>query len=79
RFSVGMEGLGISERSYQRAVAYARDRVQGKAPGIAPEGATGAIIDHPDIRRMLMTMRANTEAMRAVAYVTAAAMDNASR
>jgi len=79
RFSVGMEGVGISERAYQRAVAYARDRVQGRAPGIAPEAATGMIIDHPDIRRMLMTMRANTEAIRAVAYVTAAAMDNAHR
>jgi len=79
RFSVGMEGLGISERAYQRAVAYAKDRAQGKAPGLAPDAATGMIIDHPDIRRMLMTMRANTEAMRAVAYVTAAAMDNAHR
>jgi acyl-CoA dehydrogenase len=74
-----MEGLGISERAYQRAVAYAKERAQGKAPGLAPEAATGMIIDHPDIRRMLMTMRANTEAMRAVAYVTAAAMDNARR
>jgi acyl-CoA dehydrogenase len=79
RFSVGMEGVGISERAYQRAVAYARDRVQGRAPGIAPDAATGMIIDHPDVRRMLMTMRANTEAIRAVAYVTAAAMDNAHR
>ena len=79
RFSVGMEGVGISERAYQRAVAYARDRVQGRAAGIEKGAATGAIIDHPDIRRMLMTMRANVEAMRAVAYVTAAAMDNAHR
>jgi alkylation response protein AidB-like acyl-CoA dehydrogenase len=77
RFSVGMEGVGITERAYQRAAAYAKDRVQGKAPGLAPGAATGTIIDHPDIRRMLMTMRANAEAMRAVAYVTAAAMDNA--
>jgi alkylation response protein AidB-like acyl-CoA dehydrogenase len=79
RFSVGMEGVGISERAYQRAVAYARERVQGKAAGLAPDAASGTIIDHPDIRRMLMTMRAYTEAMRAVAYVTAAAMDNAHR
>jgi alkylation response protein AidB-like acyl-CoA dehydrogenase len=79
RFSVGMEGVGISERAYQRSVAYARERVQGKAAGLAPDAATGTIIDHPDIRRMLMTMRASTEAMRAVAYVTAAAMDNANR
>jgi acyl-CoA dehydrogenase len=78
RFSVGMEGVGIAERAYQRAVAYARDRVQGKAVG--EQGAkTGPIIEHPDIRRMLMTMRAHTEAARALAYVTAAAMDNARR
>src|SRR4030095_6042023 len=79
RFSVGLEGVGIAERAYQRAVAYARERVQGRAVG-AEEGAkTGTIIEHPDIRRMLMTMRANVEAMRAVAYVVAAAMDNANR
>jgi alkylation response protein AidB-like acyl-CoA dehydrogenase len=79
RFSVGMEGVGISERAYQRAVAYARDRVQGKPVGLDKNVATAPIIDHPDIRRMLMTMRAYTEAIRAVAYVTGAAMDNASR
>jgi alkylation response protein AidB-like acyl-CoA dehydrogenase len=77
RFSVGMEGVGISERAYQRAVAYARDRVQGKAVGTAKGVKAGPIIEHPDIRRMLMTMRAYTEAMRAVAYVTASAMDHA--
>jgi alkylation response protein AidB-like acyl-CoA dehydrogenase len=77
RFSVGLEGVGISERAYQRAVAYARDRVQGKAVGLEKGAKTGAIIDHPDIRRMLMTMRGYTEATRAVAYVTAAALDNA--
>jgi acyl-CoA dehydrogenase len=77
RFSVGMEGVGLSERAYQRAVAYARDRVQGKAPGAEKTVKAGPIIDHPDIRRMLMTMRAYTEAMRAVGYVTAAAIDNA--
>jgi alkylation response protein AidB-like acyl-CoA dehydrogenase len=79
RFSVGLEGVGISERAYQRAVAYARDRVQGKAVGTEKDAKAGPIIDHPDIRRMLMTMRANVEAARAVAYVTAAAMDNAHR
>ena len=77
RFSVGMEGVGLSERAYQRAVAYARERVQGKAPGAEKAVKAGPIIDHPDIRRMLMTMRAYTEAMRAVGYVTAAAIDNA--
>jgi alkylation response protein AidB-like acyl-CoA dehydrogenase len=78
RFSVGVEGVGLADRAYQRAVAYARDRVQGKAVGLERAAAT-PIIEHPDIRRMLMTMRANIEAMRAVAYVTAAAMDNARR
>jgi acyl-CoA dehydrogenase len=77
RFSVGMEGVGLSERAYQRAVAFARERVQGRAPGAERAMKAGPIIDHPDIRRMLMTMRAYTEAMRAVGYVTAAALDNA--
>ena len=77
RFAVGMEGVGLAERAYQRAAAYAKERIQGKPLG----AATGEepIIGHPDIRRMLMTMRAQTEAMRAVAYVTSAAMDNARR
>jgi alkylation response protein AidB-like acyl-CoA dehydrogenase len=79
RFSVGMEGVGLSERAYQRAVAYARDRVQGKPVGVEKGQPGGAIIEHPDIRRMLMTMRAYTEGTRAVAYVTAAAIDNAQR
>ena len=79
RFSVGMEGVGIGVRAYQRAVGYARERVQGRAVGLDKGAKTGAIIEHPDIRRMLMTMRAWTEATRAVAYVTAAAMDNAAR
>ena len=81
RFSVGLEGVGIAERAYQRAVAYARDRVQGRPIGLEGTDANqdAPIIEHPDIRRMLMTMRANTEAMRAVDYVTAAAMDHARR
>jgi alkylation response protein AidB-like acyl-CoA dehydrogenase len=77
RFSVGMEGVGLCERAYQRARAYAQDRVQGKAVGLDKAAKAGPIIQHPDIRRMLMTMRAQTEALRAVAYVTAAAIDNA--
>jgi acyl-CoA dehydrogenase len=79
RFSVGMEGVGIAERAYQRAVAYARERVQGRAVGLDKAAKNPTIIEHPDVRRMLMTMRAQTEAMRAVAYVTAAAFDNARR
>jgi hypothetical protein len=77
RFSVGMEGVGLSERAYQRAVGYARERVQGRPAGIERQAKTATIIEHPDIRRMLMTMRAYTEAMRALGYVTAGAMDNA--
>ena len=77
RFAVGMEGVGLAERAYQRAAAYAKERVQGKPLGA--ESASEPIIGHPDIRRMLMTMRAQTEAMRAVAYVTSAAFDNAHR
>jgi alkylation response protein AidB-like acyl-CoA dehydrogenase len=77
RFAVGMEGVGLAERAYQRAAAYAKERVQGRPIGAATGGEP--IIGHPDIRRMLMTMRAQTEAMRAVAYVTGAAIDNARR
>ena len=79
RFSVGMEGVGLSERAYQRAVAFAKDRVQGRPVGAEGSTTKSPIIGHPDIRRMLMTMRAQTEAARAVGYVTAAAMDNAHR
>ena len=77
RFSVGLEGVGIAERAYQRAVAFARERVQGRPVGLDKSTKTSPIIDHPDIRRMLMTMRASIEAMRAVAYVTGAAIDHA--
>ena len=79
RLSVGLEGVALCERSYQRAVAYARERVQGRplpGEGIA---ARAPIIEHPDIRRMLMTMRAQTEAARAVAYVASASLDHAHR
>jgi 3-(methylthio)propanoyl-CoA dehydrogenase len=77
RYSVGIEGIGISERAYQRALAYARDRVQGRAPGLDKAVPTATILQHPDVRRMLLTMKALTESIRAVAYVTGAAMDNA--
>jgi len=77
RFAVGLEGLAIGERAYQHAVAYARDRVQGRAIEGSASGV--AIIKHPDIRRMLMLMRSNVEAMRALAYSVAAAHDAAAR
>jgi len=79
RFSVGIEGVGIAERSYQRALDYARDRVQGRAPGLDKTVPTATILQHPDVRRMLLTMKAQTEAIRALAYVTGAAFDNARR
>ena len=79
RYAVGIEGIGIAERAYQRALAYARDRVQGRPPGLEKGAATATILQHPDVRRMLLTMKALTEAMRAVAYVTGSAMDHAHR
>ena len=76
RFSVGLEGVAIAERAFQRALAYARDRVQGKE---LTGGKTVHIIQHPDVRRMLMLMKSQTEATRALAYVVAGAMDAAAR
>jgi len=72
RLQVGIQGLAISERAYQAARDYAKERVQGKFPGNAE---SAAIIQHPDVRRMLMTMKSLIEAMRATAYVTAAVLD----
>ncbi len=77
RFAVGLEGVAIAERAYQRALAYARERLQGR--DIAGGGETVPIIRHPDVRRMLMLMKAQTEALRALAYVVAAALDVAER
>ncbi|MFM2068560.1 MAG: hypothetical protein RLZZ584_3469, partial [Pseudomonadota bacterium] len=76
RFAVGVQGIAVAERSYQHAVAYARDRVQSRpVDGSLP--AAGPIIHHPDVRRMLSTMRAYTEGCRALALVAAAAYDAA--
>jgi len=76
RFNVGLQGVAVAERAYQHAVQYARDRVQSRpVDGSLPAAAT--IIHHPDVRRMLMTMRAHTEACRALALVAAAAFDAA--
>ena len=74
RYAVGVQGIAIAERSYQRAVQYARDRVQSRPVDGSLPGA-GPIIHHPDVRRMLMTMRAYTEACRAMAATAAAAYD----
>jgi acyl-CoA dehydrogenase len=78
RYAVGLEGVGLSERAYQRARDYARERVQGTELGTKSREKV-AIIRHPDVRRMLMLMRSLTEAMRALACVVAAAMDVARR
>ncbi|MEZ5600179.1 MAG: acyl-CoA dehydrogenase [Candidatus Competibacteraceae bacterium] len=74
RFKVGLQGLAIAERAYQAAREYAKDRVQGRPAG-AKSGDRIAIIHHPDVRRMLMTMKAQNEAMRALAYVVAMHLD----
>ncbi len=76
RFGVGVQGVALAERAYQKAVLYARDRVQGR-PVDGSLSAAGAIIHHPDVRRMLLTMRAHTEGCRALALVAAAAFDAA--
>ena len=78
RFAVGMEGLALSERAYQHALAYAKDRIQGTELGVRG-GPKVSIIHHPDVRRMLMSMKSQTEAMRALAYVVGAATDAAHR
>ena len=78
RLNVGLEGVAISERAYQQALAYARERVQGRPLG-DPSAEPKPIIHHPDVRRMLMDMKARIEAMRALAYYTAGNMDRARR
>jgi alkylation response protein AidB-like acyl-CoA dehydrogenase len=78
RLAVGVQGLAIAERAYQQAVAYAKGRVQSKDDASADPKPV-AIIHHADIRRMLMTMRSQIEAMRALGYYTAAAIDTALR
>jgi len=76
RYAVGVQGIAIAERAYQKAVQYARDRVQSRpVDGSLPKA--GPILHHPDVRRMLMTMRAYTEGCRAMATVAAAAYDAA--
>ena len=76
RYAVGVQGIAIAERAYQKATQYARDRVQSR-PVDGSIKAAAPIIHHPDVRRMLMTMRAYTEGCRAMASVAAAAFDAA--
>jgi alkylation response protein AidB-like acyl-CoA dehydrogenase len=77
RLAVGLQGVAIAERAYQQAVDYARNRVQSRALTGSQGGVT--IINHPDVRRMLMTMKAQIEAMRGLTYDVAAAIDTAER
>jgi alkylation response protein AidB-like acyl-CoA dehydrogenase len=74
RLSVGLQGLALAERAYQDALDYAQERRQGRAPG-APAGEQSLIIDHPDVRRMLLTMKTLIDAMRAIVYVCAESID----
>jgi acyl-CoA dehydrogenase len=77
RLSVALQGVAIAERATQQALAYARERKQGRAPGV--ESGSSPIIAHPDVKRMLLTMRALTRAARALCYATAVAIDCAQR
>ena len=76
RYAVGVQGIAVAERAYQQAVAYAKERVQSR-PVDGSLKSSAPIIHHPDVRRMLMTMRAHTEGCRALASVAAAAYDAA--
>lgn len=78
RHAVGVEGYGIAERAYQKAVSYARDRKQGKTM-LGKDAEDQGIINHPDVRRILMTMRSTIEAMRGLGLECAAAFDHARR
>ena len=73
RLSVGLQGVAIAERSYQQALAYARERIQGTA--LTDKSERVAIINHPDVKRMLLSMRAKIEALRALTYEAALQLD----
>ncbi|MDS1138481.1 acyl-CoA dehydrogenase [Nitratireductor indicus] len=76
RLAVGMQGVGIAEAATQKAIAYAAERCQGRAPGWSGEGMS-PIIGHPDVQRMLLTMKAETQMARAITYCCAHALDRA--
>ncbi|WP_018697986.1 acyl-CoA dehydrogenase family protein [Amorphus coralli] len=76
RLAVGLQGVGIAERALQKASAYAAERTQGRAPGAEGAGMS-PIVEHPDVKRMLLTMRGLTQAARAIAYSCAVAIDRA--
>jgi butyryl-CoA dehydrogenase len=74
RLGVGLQGLAVSVRAFQQALAYARERRQGRAPG-APAGEASPIVDHPDVRRMLVDLASSIDAMRLLLLTTAGATD----
>ena len=78
RLGVGLEGVGIADRAYQQALAFAQERRQGRGIGKAGDGSDPIIV-HPDVKRMLMQMRALTAASRSICYATAVALDIAAR
>ncbi len=78
RLAVGLQGVGLAESATQQAIAYARERRQGRIAGVK-SSESSPIIAHPDVRRMLLTMRALTQAARAICYETALAIDRSER
>ena len=78
RLNVGLQGVSIADRAYQQALAFAQERRQGRAPGGKP-GEMSPIIEHPDVKRMLLEMRTKTAAARAICYATANAIDRSHR
>lgn len=78
RLAVGMQGVAIAEAATQKALAYARERTQGRAPGSSGAGMS-AIVEHPDVARMLLTMKALTQGARAISYACAHAIDMSHR
>ncbi len=78
RLSVGLEGVAVAERAYQRALGWSRERMQGRVVG-GSGAKTSPIVQHPDVKRMLLTMKATTEASRALAYWTSALLDRAKK
>src|SRR5207248_6601675 len=76
RLGVALQGVAVAERATQQALAYARERKQGRTAGAA---SLSPIIGHPDVKRMLLSMRASTRAARAICYATAVALDRAHR
>ncbi|HUP98808.1 MAG TPA: acyl-CoA dehydrogenase [Usitatibacter sp.] len=79
RLSVGLEGVAIAERAFQRALAWSRERLQGRPVGLQGAAKTAPIVQHPDVKRMLLTMKSTTEATRALAYWTSALLDRAKK